>query len=67
VLAIIGSSLVACNILENKNAPTPTVTPKPPEEMTPFERIIQLESRYSLLEREVKVLKEKIIELEKAL
>ena len=64
VIVLATGGLSACNILESKTGPTPIPTPKPPEALSPIERISELESRYSLLERDNKGLKDKLDSLQ---
>ena len=63
---MVAGSCVACNIMENKNKPTPTATEEPTI-LTPIERIMKLESLVSQLQREIANLTSRLQSLEKGL
>ena len=65
MIAILSTGgLSACNILENRIEEEATPTPMAPEALSPMQRISNLESRYSLIERENKSLKDKLESLQ---
>ena len=69
VIMVSTGGMSSCNMLENQaNKPTPTpVEILEVKQMTPIERIQQLEDQNAVTQRELGKLQNRIIELEKAL
>jgi hypothetical protein len=61
LVLVVGSTTIGCNLTKNPHAATST--PAPVEQMTPLQRIAQLENKIVLLERELNKLEAKVAAL----